>query len=78
MRNSLALLIIVISTGITVSAQTEGELKQYFEGKIVTLKIDMPATKMASMSTLNAHNHLTTANTLTFSSATVRLFAATM
>jgi outer membrane protein assembly factor BamE (lipoprotein component of BamABCDE complex) len=34
-----------MSAMVSVSAQTEQNLKQYFEGKNVSLKIDMPATR---------------------------------
>ena len=44
MRNFLSLVIVIMSAVVSVSAQTEQELKQYFEGKNVSLKIDMPAT----------------------------------
>jgi hypothetical protein len=41
---TLVALIILFTAG-SASAQTEAELKQYFEGRRVYLKIDMPATK---------------------------------
>jgi len=44
MRTVLCLVVVIISA-IGVSAQTELDLKQYFEGKTVSLKIDMPATR---------------------------------
>lgn len=37
--------LIILSAAGSAPAQTEAELKQYFEGKRVSLKIDMPATK---------------------------------
>jgi len=37
--------LIILSAAASASAQTEAELKQYFEGRCVILKIDMPATK---------------------------------
>lgn len=36
---------IILSVVGSVSAQTEDDLKRYFEGKLVTVRIDMPATK---------------------------------
>lgn len=39
------LALIILSAAGSASAQTEAELKQYFEGRRVNLKIDMPATK---------------------------------
>ena len=45
MRRILSLVIVIMSAMVSVSAQTEQELKQYFEGRTVSLKIDMPATK---------------------------------
>jgi len=39
------LALIILSAAGSASAQTEAELKQYFEGRRVYLKIDMPATK---------------------------------
>lgn len=44
MRTVLCLVVVIISA-IGVSAQTEQDLKQYFEGKTVSSKIDMPATR---------------------------------
>ena len=40
MRNILVFLVIVICAVIPVSAQTELDLKQYFEGRHVTLRSD--------------------------------------
>jgi hypothetical protein len=45
MRNILVLIMVLICAVVTVSAQTEADLKRYFEGKHVNLKMDMPATK---------------------------------
>src|SRR6267143_1838162 len=45
MRQILILAGVVICAVVTVSAQTEADLKRYFEGKHVTLMMDMPATK---------------------------------
>jgi hypothetical protein len=45
MRSTLALIFLIGSTVVSVSAQTEGDLKKYFEGKQVTFRIAMPATK---------------------------------
>ena len=45
MRNFLFLIVVVICGVTPVFAQTELSLKQYFEGKHVTLIIDMPASK---------------------------------
>jgi hypothetical protein len=45
MRSILALIFLIGSTVVSVSAQTEGDLKKYFEGKQVTFRIAMPATK---------------------------------
>jgi hypothetical protein len=45
MRKSLVFVMVIIFAAVTASAQTEGDLKRYFEGRQVTLKIDMPATK---------------------------------
>lgn len=45
MRNLFAILVVILSSLGIASAQTEGDLKRYFEGRHVTLKIDMPATK---------------------------------
>jgi hypothetical protein len=44
MRKFISFVIVIISAMVSVSAQTEQDLKQYFEGKIVSLKIDLPAT----------------------------------
>ena len=45
MRKFLFLVVVVICAVIPISAQTELSLKQYFEGKHVTLTIEMPASK---------------------------------
>jgi hypothetical protein len=45
MRQTIILLAIILSLTFVASAQTEADLKQYFEGRHVTLKIDVPATK---------------------------------
>ncbi len=45
MRKVLGLLIVIISAMVSVSAQPEQDLKRYFEGQTVSLKIDMPATR---------------------------------
>lgn len=45
MKNFIGLLIIVFSLTGTAWAQSETDLKQFFEGKTVTLRIDLPATK---------------------------------
>lgn len=44
-RIYVLLALIIMSAAGSASAQTEAELKQYFEGRRVYLKIDMPATK---------------------------------
>jgi hypothetical protein len=46
MRKVLSLVVVIIAA-ISTSAQSEQNLKQYFEGKTVSLKIDMPATRDA-------------------------------
>lgn len=45
MRRIIGFLIIIFSTTSTVWAQSETDLKQFFEGRTVTLRIDLPATK---------------------------------
>ncbi|MBI4468013.1 MAG: hypothetical protein HY650_01690 [Acidobacteria bacterium] len=45
MKTRLSMLAMVLLAAVSVSAQSEARLKQYFEGRQVTLKIDMPATK---------------------------------
>ena len=45
MKHIIGLLLIVFSSTGTAWAQSESELKQFFEGKTVTLRIDLPATK---------------------------------
>lgn len=45
MKNILTVVISVLFFGISVTAQTKSDLKRYFEGQYVRLKIDMPATK---------------------------------
>lgn len=45
MTRVLTIVSILIISVIGVSAQTEADLKQYFEGTHVTLRMDMPATK---------------------------------
>lgn len=45
MKHILGLLIIIFSLTGTVWAQSEVDLKQFFEGKTVTLRIDLPATR---------------------------------
>ncbi len=45
MRKFLLFLLVIMCVAVTVSAQTENDLKRHFEGKQVALKIDMPATK---------------------------------
>jgi hypothetical protein len=44
-RIYVLLALIILSAAGSASAQTEAELKEYFEGRRVSLKIDMPATK---------------------------------
>jgi hypothetical protein len=44
-RIYVLLALIILSAAGSASAQTEAELRQYFEGRRVYLKIDMPATK---------------------------------
>jgi hypothetical protein len=44
MRSFFVIILIISSFALTVSAQSESDLKTYFEGKQVTLRIDMPAT----------------------------------
>lgn len=45
MRNILASLLIISSIAFTAAAQSESHLKEFFEGKRVAFRIDMPATK---------------------------------
>jgi hypothetical protein len=45
MKSLFSTLVLIIGGAISVSAQSDGDLKQYFEGRNVTLKLDMPATK---------------------------------
>ena len=45
MRKVLSLVIVILTAMISVSAQTEPALKQYFEGQTVSLKIDMPPAR---------------------------------
>jgi len=45
MNKLFVVLFVLVSSVITVSAQTERDLKEHFEGKPVTLKIDMPASR---------------------------------
>jgi hypothetical protein len=45
MKHILGLLIIIFSLTGTAWAQSESDLKQFFEGKSVTLRIDLPATR---------------------------------
>lgn len=45
MRKLLSILAAVLLAGASAAAQTEGDLKRHFEGRHVTLKIDLPATK---------------------------------
>lgn len=45
MRRLLSILTIVLLATVTAAAQTEGDLKRHFEGRRVTLKMDVPATK---------------------------------
>jgi len=44
MTRIVAILFLLTSLAFTVSAQSEGDLKSYFEGKSVTFRIDMPAS----------------------------------
>jgi hypothetical protein len=44
MKKLYSLIAIILLSAAAVSAQTEAELKRYFEGRRVVLKIDMPAT----------------------------------
>ena len=44
MRRILAVIVIIGSFALSVSAQSETDLKKYFEGKQVILRIEMPAT----------------------------------
>ncbi len=44
-KTVLILFVLTILSAVSVSAQSEAELRQYFEGREVFLKIDMPATK---------------------------------
>jgi len=44
MRRTFSVLFILIATAFSVSAQSETDLKNYFRGKAVTVRIDMPAT----------------------------------
>src|SRR3954469_10012806 len=41
----IAILALMVMTPLVASAQSEEELKRYFEGRFVTVKLDMPATK---------------------------------
>lgn len=45
MKHFIGLLIIFFLFTVTGRAQSETDLKQFFEGKTVTLRIDLPATK---------------------------------
>ena len=45
LQNLLTVAAIVLTTVSLASAQTESDLKEYFEGRRVEVKIDMPATK---------------------------------
>ena len=45
MSKFLLLVAIILCAVNNAAAQTEAELKQYFEGRHVTMRIDMPATK---------------------------------
>ncbi len=45
MKRYSSLLTVILLTALVASAQTEADLKRHFEGRHVTLKIDMPATK---------------------------------
>ena len=45
MRRFIGLLIVVFSLTGTAWAQSESDLRQFFEGKKVTMRIDLPATK---------------------------------
>lgn len=49
MRRFIGTLIIIIGTALAASAQTEGDLKKYFEGKTVTMRIDMPHIKSVNV-----------------------------
>jgi hypothetical protein len=44
MNRFFVLLLVLITSVVTVAAQTERDLKQHFEGKTVKLRIDMPAS----------------------------------
>lgn len=44
-RKFLVLLALFVMSAASISAQTENDLKNYFEGRRVEAKIDMPATK---------------------------------
>jgi hypothetical protein len=44
MLRTLSVLFILLATTLSVSAQSETDLKNYFQGKSVTVRIDMPAT----------------------------------
>ena len=45
LQNLLMSAVVILTFAAFVSAQTENDLKNYFEGKRVEVKIDMPATK---------------------------------
>ena len=45
MRSVLAIIFLIGSFSVTALANSESDLRQYFEGKQVTFRIDMPATK---------------------------------
>jgi hypothetical protein len=45
MRSILAIIFLIGTFSITAFANSESELRQYFEGKQVTFRIEMPATK---------------------------------
>ena len=45
MRKLLSLVVVIMSAAVGASAQNEQDLKQYFEGKTVSIKIDMPASR---------------------------------
>lgn len=44
-RSSLALLLLFLASTPQLQAQTEADLKRHFEGRRVTLRIDMPGTE---------------------------------
>jgi len=49
MRQIFGILFIITTLAITATAQSESELKKYFEGKLVVFRIDMPASEAVNV-----------------------------